>query len=77
MIHRYWKQLHLNRRQPYRKSTAEMLSQNPDKTVYRAVYRAVNDYRTVLLAVFADVSQVEFLRHLEIQLHCAALPVPF
>ncbi|MNI93885.1 hypothetical protein D3C81_1932080 [compost metagenome] len=67
-------QLGLHRRQPHRKSTAEMLSENPDEPVNRTVHSSVNDDWPVFLSVFADVIQVEFLRHLEIQLYSSALP---
>ncbi|MNC35855.1 hypothetical protein D3C75_843520 [compost metagenome] len=67
-------QLYLHRRQPQRKSTAEMLRNNPHEPVNGAIYRTVNDNWTVFLAVFADISQVELLRHLKIQLNGSALP---
>ena len=51
-----------------------MLYQNTDKPLYRAEYDAVNHYRSVLLAVFADVFRFESLRKLEVELNSSALP---
>ena len=52
----------LDRRQPEREGTREMLDEDPDEALERAVDRPVDGDRALRLAVLVDVGQVEALR---------------
>lgn len=61
-------ELHLHRGQSHRKRAAIVLNQHAEKTLHRAEQRAVNHVGLVLLAVFADIGQVEALWQVKVKL---------
>src|SRR6266702_4076312 len=66
----------LHRRHPDREGAREVLGQDGDEALERAVDGAVDDDRPVLLVVVADVGEVEALRGGVVELDGAQLPGP-
>ena len=64
----------LYRRQPQREGAREMLDQDPDEPLHRAVDNAVYGDRGLALAIFVHIFQLEARRLLEVQLYSAHLP---
>ena len=70
------KDLHLDRGQPGGEGPGKVLGDDADEPLDGAQQRPVDHDGAVLLAVLADILQVEALGHLEVQLDGAALPGP-
>ena len=51
-----------------------MLDQDTNETLDAAKQHTMNHDRAVRLIIWADIIQIELLRHLEIQLNGTALP---
>ena len=68
------KDLHLHRRKPRGELAGEMLDQDADEALDGAEAHAMQHDRSLLLAVGVGVLEVEIQRHLEVELHRAALP---
>src|SRR4030067_823940 len=66
----------LHRGEPNRGSPGIFFKQNPDETLNRAKYRAVQHDRYLFAAIGRDVVGAEPTRHGEIHLNGAALPDP-
>ena len=65
---------HLLRREPQRERAGEVLDQDRDEPFERAIHRAMDDHRPMLVVVLADVAQVETLRGGVVELNRAELP---
>ena len=65
----------LDRREPHRERAGEVLDQDRDEPLERAVDRAVDHDRAVVLAVLADVGEVEALGRGVVELDRAELPL--
>ncbi len=66
---------HLHRRQPEREAAGVLLDQDAEEPLEGAEDGAVQHDRAVARAVLADVFGVQPLRHVEVDLQRAALPV--
>ena len=65
----------LQRRQPERQMPGVMLDHDAGKALERPEHRAMQHHRRHLARMFVDVEGAEPARHIEIDLHGAALPV--
>ena len=63
-------------RQPKRHFTGIAFQHNADKTFQCAQHGAVQHHRTMLIAVFADISRIQPLGQHKVELQRAALPSP-
>src|SRR5579871_4953880 len=75
MAIRDWQDFYLDWRQPERKRAGILLSEQPDHALQRSERSSVNHYRTMRLAVFADVFEFKPLRQVVIHLHGSHLPL--
>src|ERR1700730_6251115 len=58
-VARYGEHRRLDRRQPERKAAGILLDQNRDETLHRTQDGTVQHYRTMTLAILADVAGIE------------------
>ncbi len=70
---RYHHRLH--RSKPDRESAAVVLDQDPEETLHATQQGTVNHVRAMRSSVFANVLKLEALRHVEVELDGAELPL--